>query len=278
MKHGLPRLSAAQIPATVVARVTDESGNERKTNIAGERPLTLYVDKREIITLMTLGQMPEALTIGWLRNQQMIESLDDVEEVIVDWEVDAAAVRTRHGLTTTAAEERKTITSGCGQGSMFSRLLENVEAVQFNRSPRLSVAVLQDLLRQIRERDTVYKAAGAVHGCALATHDGKTARILAFVEDIGRHNAVDTIAGWMWLNNISSDGKVFYTTGRLTSEMVIKCAQMRVPYLASRSGTTQMGYEIANKVGITMLGRALNRRHLLFSGGEYFVHGGGKEG
>jgi len=243
MKNRLLRLSAATTPATVTARITDEDGDERNINIAGEHPLTLYVDKREIITLMTLGQMPEALAVGWLRNQQLITSLDDVEEVIVDWEVNVAAVRTRRGLKMSAEEERKTVTSGCGQGSMFSRLLENVETVQFNRSPLLNTAALRDMLRQLRERDTVYKTAGAVHGCALAAHDGERAHLLTFVEDIGRHNAVDAVSGWMWLNDVGGDDKVFYTTGRLTSEMVIKCAQMRIPYLVS---------------------------HLLFSGGEYF--------
>ena len=155
---------------------------------------------------------------------------------------------------------------------MFSRLMEDVEETTFVRRPLFGASALYDLLAKIRALETVYKRAGAVHGCALAaqTGDGDGVELLVFVEDIGRHNAVDAIAGWMWMNGINGDGKVFYTTGRLTSEMVVKCAQMRVPYLVSRSGVTRMGYDVANRTGLTMLGRALNRRYLLFSGAEYF--------
>ena len=272
MNHCRPILSNAAIAPVVNAHISDDSGDEKSLTIAGEYPLTLYVDKKEVITLMTLGQQPEALAVGWLRNQRWIESLNEIEEVRVDWEVNTAAVYTRTGQIAKPADDRQTVTSGCGQGTMFGDLMETATAVEFVRHPPFSSNALADLLAQLRNIDTVYKKAGAVHGCALAAHDGdKKADILAFVEDIGRHNAVDTIAGWMWLNDIRGDNKVFYTTGRLTSEMVIKCAQMGVPYLVSRSGTTRMGYEIANTVGLTMLGRAINRRYLLFSGKEYFL-------
>ena len=267
-----PLLTTAHISPTVAAEVTDETGGQREHAIAAEYPLTLYLNGREMVTLMTLGSQPEALTLGWLRNQRLLADLSAVEEVRVDWEVNAAAVYTHNGEAEIVTEdETRIVTSGCGQGTMFGRLMEEVEAVAFVREPYLTAAVLLDILRQIREWDTVYKKAGAVHGCALAEHDGSAATVRILVEDIGRHNAVDTIAGWMWLNSVSGDGKVFYTTGRLTSEMVIKCAQMRIPYLVSRSGVTGMGHSVANRVGLTMIGRAINRRYLLFSGGEHFI-------
>lgn len=263
-----PLLSKARIDPVITATVCDHLGQTRPLPIAGERPLTLYVDKHELITLMTLGQMPEALVIGWLLSQRLIRTIAELETVQVDWEVNAAAVYTRNGIRL-PRDERRTITSGCGQGSMFSALLEEIDAVEFNRHPHLTPAVLLDLLQQVRNLQTVYKQAGAVHSCLLAAHDGTSATVLCAVEDIGRHNAADAIAGWMRLNNISGGGKVFYTTGRLTSEMVIKCAQMGIPYLVSRSGTTAMGYEVAGRIGLTMLGRALNRRYLVFSGAQH---------
>ena len=264
-----PILSSSGVAPTISAQVHGEDGDTRDIEIPGERALSLYVDKRELITLMTLGQMPEALAVGWLLSQRLVDSAEELEEVRVDWEVGVAAVYTHHGIAE-QLDERRTVTSGCGQGTMFSRLMDEVEEVQFARAPRFAAPALFDLLRLIREQDTVYKRAGAVHCCALAAQDGSTAKLLCFVEDIGRHNAADAIAGWMQLNDVDGGGKVFYTTGRLTSEMVIKCAQMRIPYLVSRSGTTAMGYQVANRVGITMLGRAVNRRYILFSGAEHF--------
>lgn len=258
----------AQIPAVIHTRATNENGETREVGIAGEYPLTLYADGREILTLMTLGQMPEELAVGWLRNQRAIHSINEVEEVRVDWEVNAAAVYTFSGIA--PLSEKRATTSGCGQGTMFGDLMESVHETKFSRPQKFSAAALADLLKQIRERDTVYKAAGAVHSCALAEVGEKSCEVLVFAEDVGRHNAVDAIAGWMWLNDIHGGGKVFYTTGRLTSEMVIKCAQMEIPYLVSRSGLTRMGLETAQITGITMLGRAVNDRYLLFSGGEYF--------
>lgn len=265
-----PVVSNAGIAPTIRTTVAGDSGRMQQIEIAGEHALGLYVDKRELVTLMTLGQMPEALAVGWLLSQRFIASAEEVEEVHVDWEVGVAAVYTHQGIAS-LLDERRTVTSGCGQGTMFTRLMEEVEAVQFKRMPLFGAPALFDLLQHIRAQDTVYKRAGAVHACALAEQDGRRTRLLCFVEDIGRHNAADAIAGWMQLNDVAGDGKVFYTTGRLTSEMVIKCAQMRIPYLVSRSGTTAMGYQVANKVGLTMLGRAINRRYLLFSGAEHFA-------
>lgn len=265
-----PLLSNETVAATLPVTVRREDGKTQTIDIAGERALALYVNKRELITLMTLGQMPEALAVGWLLSQRLIKHADDIEEVRVDWEVNAAAVYTRVPLQT-PPDARRTVTSGCGQGTMFSRLMEEVETLTFKRAPLFTARALTSLLEQVRQRDTVYKRAGAVHACALAEQDGETASLLCFVEDIGRHNAADAIAGWMQLNAVRGDGKVFYTTGRLTSEMVIKCAQMGIPYLVSRSGTTAMGYHLANTIGITMLGRAINTRYIIFSAPEHFT-------
>ncbi|MBE8158328.1 MAG: formate dehydrogenase accessory sulfurtransferase FdhD [Betaproteobacteria bacterium] len=268
-----PRITKAQISAVLDCDAVDENGGARAVGIAGEYPLTLYVDGREIITLMTLGQMPEALAAGWLRNQRAVAAVAELEEIVVDWEVNAAAVYTYNGIA--EFSEKRTTTSGCGQGTMFGDLMESINEVNFLRPKKLSAAALYDLLEKIRMRETVYKEAGAVHACALAEIKDGACEVLIFVEDVGRHNAVDAVAGWMWLNDVCGGGKVFYTTGRLTSEMAVKCAQMEIPYLVSRSGLTRMGLEVAQKTGITMLGRAVNKRYLLFSGAEFFLGGGG---
>jgi FdhD protein len=257
-------------------RAIDESGAARDTAVAGEHPLTLYVDKREILTLMTLGAAPEALAIGYLRNQRLIDRLEEIVSVQVDWEAGAVAVNTRHGLKDLEAKlGKRTKTSGCGQGTVFGDLMEEIDAVRLPPGATLARSTLYALLDRVRLHETIYKQAGAVHGCALATNGpgngaAGTSEILYFVEDVGRHNAVDAIAGRMWLDRVEGGDKIFYTTGRLTSEMVIKAAQMGIPFLVSRSGLTQMGYEIAQKVGITMLGRATGKHFLLFTGGERF--------
>jgi FdhD protein len=236
------------------------------TSIAGEHPLTLYVDKREIVTLMTLGHAPEALVIGYLRNQRLVKSLDEIRAVQVDWETDAVAVTTRQRRK--LALGKRTVTSGCGQGTVFGDLMEEVDQIRLREDLKLTDESLFVLLDKVRRHETIYKQAGAVHGCALADTRGE---ILMFVEDVGRHNAVDAIAGFMWLDAIDGSDKVFYTTGRLTSEMVIKCVQMRIPFLVSRSGLTEMGHKIAHRVGITMLGRASGKHYLVFSGKERLV-------
>ena len=215
--HPRLRLSCATLEPTFEVEAIDEQGQRMLTRIAGEHPLTLYVDRREIVTLMTLGRAPEALAIGYLRNQRLVRSIAEIESVQVDWDVNAVAVTTHAGIDDLERRmSHRTVTTGCGQGTV----------------------------------------------CAL----------LAFVEDVGRHNAVDAIAGQMWLQGWDGADKIFYTTGRLTSEMVIKAAQMQIPFLVSRSGLTQMGYQTAQRVGMTMLGRAVNRHFLLFTGEHRFVH------
>jgi FdhD protein len=266
-----PVLTDAARPATFTVRAVDENGEPRETAIAGEHPLTLYIDKRELLTLMTLGAAPEALAIGYLRNQRLIERIEDIVSVQVDWEVNAVAVTTRDGLKDLEAKTaRRTTTTGCGQGTVFGDLMEEIDSVRIPPGATLSRAVLYALLERVRQHETIYKQAGAVHGCALATNAETNSEILYFIEDVGRHNAVDAIAGMMWLDRVEGGDKIFYTTGRLTSEMVIKAAQMQIPFLVSRSGLTQMGYEIARQVGMTMIGRATGKHFLLFTGSERF--------
>jgi len=262
-----PQLTQAARPATFDVDAIDEHGKVVPTAIAGEHPLTLYVDRREIVTLMTLGQAPEALAIGYLRNQRLVARIEDIVAVQVDWEVDAVAVTTKSGLADLDQRmAKRTVTTGCGQGTIFGALMDEIDAVRLPEHAVLDEATYFALLDNVRKYDTVYKQAGAVHGCALAAG----ARILMFVEDVGRHNAVDAIAGQMWLDRIEGGDKIFYTTGRLTSEMVIKTAQMGIPFLVSRSGLTQMGYEVAQQVGLTMIGRATGRHYLLFTGQHRF--------
>jgi FdhD protein len=258
-----PKLTNAAKPATFQVEAYNERGEMVPTSIAGEHPLTIYVDKREIVTIMTLGHAPEALVIGYLRNQRLVRSIDEIDAVQVDWETESAAVTTTTGRELELG--KRTVTSGCGQGTVFGDLMEEIDQVKLRTDVTLTDESLFLLLDKVRRHETIYKQAGAVHGCALADTRGE---ILMFVEDVGRHNAVDAIAGYMWLDGIDGSDKVFYTTGRLTSEMVIKCAQMRIPFLVSRSGLTQMGYDIARKVGITMLGRASGKHYLAFTGKE----------
>ena len=266
-----PVLTDAARPATYDVAAVDEHGETRTVAIAGEHPLTLYVDKRELVTIMTLGAAPEALAIGYLRNQRLVDRLEDIVAVQVDWETDSVVVKTRAGLGDLDAKTaRRTTTTGCGQGTVFGDLMEEIDAVRIPPGATLTQKALYDLLDRVRLHETIYKQAGAVHGCALATNEGDTSRILMFIEDVGRHNAVDAIAGRMWLDRQAGGDKIFYTTGRLTSEMVIKAAQMGIPFLVSRSGLTQMGHRIAQQVGMTMIGRATNKHYLLFTGAERF--------
>ncbi|OFZ90658.1 MAG: formate dehydrogenase family accessory protein FdhD [Betaproteobacteria bacterium RBG_16_66_20] len=269
-RPGSPRLTDAARPATFEVEAHNERGEMVPTAIAGEHPLTLYLDKRELVTLMTLGHAPEALAIGYLRNQRLADSIEDIVAVQVDWETDAVAVTTRKAGKNIAKKiGKRTVTSGCGQGTMFGDLMEEIDDVKLRNDLTLGDAELFVLIEKVRKHETIYKQAGAVHGCALATRQGE---ILMFVEDVGRHNAVDAIAGFMWLDAIDGSDKVFYTTGRLTSEMVIKCAQMRIPFLVSRSGLTKMGHQIAERVGLTMIGRASGRHYLAFTGKHRLKH------
>lgn len=243
--------------------VVDELGQSREILLTGERPLTIYLNKVEIVTLMTMGAQPELLTLGYLRNQRLIERLEDIIAIQVDWDVDAVAVTTKnHQANIEQHLSKRTITSGCGQGTMFGSVMDSFKDLNLS-CPNFTVNTIYQILDGVNGYNQTYKKAGAVHGCALLTLDGK---LDIFVEDVGRHNAVDAISGWMWLNNISGDNKAFYTTGRLTSEMVIKVAQMNVPLLLSRSGVTEMGLSIAQTIGIGMVARAKGKHFLVFNG------------
>ena len=267
-----PKLSDAGRPATYEVVAINERGELEPTLVAGEHPLTLYLDKRELVTLMTLGQAPEALVVGYLRNQRLVSSVEDIAEVQVDWETDSVAIVTRHGVENLEARlEKRTVTTGCGQGTVFGGLMDEIDSIKLRDDVTLEDFQLFSLVEQVRKYETIYKQAGAVHGCALAKTTPEGTEILMFVEDVGRHNAVDAIAGHMWLDGIDGSDKIFYTTGRLTSEMVIKCAQMGIPFLVSRSGLTKMGHDIAKLTGITMIGRASGRHYLLFAGAQRLI-------
>ena len=276
----LPRLTQAQAPLTQAIAVVNEFGQPQMLDIPAERALTVYVDKRELVTLMTLGAQPEWLVLGYLLNQRLIRSAHEVESITVDWEVGAAAVKTHHGIANLAEKTAKrVVTTGCGQGSVFGDLMADVDTIALPPAT-LRQSALYGIVNAIRLHDSVYKAAGSVHGCALFKGD----TMLMFVEDVGRHNAIDAIAGWMALQpsdslpdsgqqrtGLRADDKVFYTTGRLTSEMVIKSAQMGVPIVISRSGITQMGHAVAQRLNLCAIGRATNKRFLCFSAQERLV-------
>ncbi len=269
----LPRLTAACAPLTRTVEVLDEHGVRQAIQIPAERPLTVFVDKRELVTLMTLGAAPELLVLGYLRNQRLVGAVGDIESITVDWEVGAAAVRTRRGIEDFERKTaRRVVTTGCGQGTVFGGLMDELDAVVLPSAAqaRVSQRALYALLEAVRRQESTYKSAGSVHGCAIFTIDGDDARLERFVEDVGRHNAIDTLAGWMWLQGLDGADKAFYTTGRLTSEMVIKSAQMGVPVVVSRSGITQMGHELATRLGLALFGRAMNRHFLCYSGFERF--------
>ena len=263
-KKPLPRLTQSRAPLTHAISVVNEFGDSQSLEIPSERALTVYVDKRELVTLMTLGAQPEWLVLGYLLNQRLIQNVRDIESVTVDWEVGAAAVKTYAGIANLKEKtERRVVTTGCGQGSVFGDLMADVDTIVLPMS-HITQAQIYAVVNTIRLHESIYKAAGSVHGCAL--FEGES--MLMFVEDVGRHNAIDAIAGWMSLQGetgLKASDKVFYTTGRLTSEMVIKAAQMGVPIVISRSGITQMGQAVAQQLGVCTIGRATNKRFLCFS-------------
>jgi len=327
----LPYLTQARAPLTCEINAVNEYGEQQKVSIPAERALTVYVDKRELVTLMTLGAQPELLVLGYLRNQRLVTQASDIESITVDWEVGAAAVKTRHGIENIEEKTAKrVVTTGCGQGSVFGGLMDEVDQIVLPADAHITQGQLYALVNTIRLKETTYKSAGSVHACALFDTGGGEPEMLLFVEDVGRHNAIDTIAGWMAMNmaptlvigvrhpfrsgastapegraagsaNWGSDpknqlppegaaapadwqsqirgpgwsgpgrtdpgleGLVFYTTGRLTSEMVIKSAQMGVPIVVSRSGITQMGHQVAQAVGLCAIGRATNKHFVCYA-------------
>lgn len=257
------------VRATHQVFAVDQSGKRQEITVVGEVPLTLKVDGFEIVRLMTLGNRAEELAIGYLRNQGLIEKIEEIASVTVDWENETVIVATRKAAEISyhrAQLSPPTMTSGCGQGTLFDRALDALYRSRFPKV-RIRQSIIYALLKEIAPYNQLYKKAGAVHGCGLC----QESKVLIFVEDVGRHNAADAIAGRMWLDGIPGEDKIFYTTGRLTSEIVLKTARMRIPVLLSRSGITYLALEIARDLGLTVIGRAKGMRHLIYNGAENII-------
>ena len=263
-----PEITKSVRPKTQIIDVRDEYNEIKSFPITGELPLTIYVNKKEVVTLMTLGHYPESLVIGYLRNQGFISSLNDLESVHVDWDTNSAAVKTISALDDFQNQlTHKVVTSGCGQGTTFGGVWNDLKNKNL-KAKKIKQSIIYKVLKLLHEKNEIYRQSGAVHGCAICDENN----IIDFIEDVGRHNAVDAIAGNMWLNNVESDNKIFYTTGRLTSEMVIKVSQMNIPYLISRSGITEMGLNVARETGVTLIGRAKGRHFLVYHGSSNITY------
>jgi len=245
----------------------DQDGNPAEARVVVERPLTLFLNGQEIVTMMTIGDHPDWLAVGYLANQNMLLPDDTVTGVDYDDDLGVVVVRTDRETDYEARLKKKTLTSGCAQGTVFGDLMESLEGVTLNPDARLRTSWLYALTKEINTTPSLYLAAGAIHGCVLCEGD----RPLVYMEDVGRHNAVDKIAGYMRLNDVCADNKIFYTTGRLTSEMVIKTVHMGIPILVSRSGFTAWGVELAREAGLTLIGRARGKRFMALAGEERIV-------
>jgi len=262
-----PEITNAGLSPTHPVTAVDEYNAPRQVEVPGESPLTLYVDGREIVTLMTIGAHPEALALGYLRNQRFVERLEQIKSISVDQHTESAQVTTFDGIEGWDEKlKKRTVTTGCGQGTVFSCTLDNLYSLQL---PDISIrqSVIYALLDSISDLNKIYRRSGAVHGCALC----EGADSLMYTEDVGRHNAADAISGYMWLDDISGDNKIFYTTGRLTSEIVMKTAHMGIAVLLSRSGVTHMGLELAQELGMTMIARARGKHFLIYNGAENII-------
>ncbi|HYM31065.1 MAG TPA: formate dehydrogenase accessory sulfurtransferase FdhD [Candidatus Cybelea sp.] len=246
----------------------DEHGHAIETRVPIERPLTLFLNGQEIVTMMTVGDYPDYLAVGYLLNQNMLSAADRIAGIDYDSEIDTVVVRTERQTNFEAKLKKKTRTSGCAQGTVFGDVMETFDKVKLDRQARLKTSWIYSLSRKINTQPSLYLEAGAIHGCVLCEAD----RPLVYMEDVGRHNAIDKIAGWMFLNHVGPERKLFYTTGRLTSEMVIKCVQMHIPILISRSGFTAWGVDLAKQAGLTLIGRAKGRRFICVSGEERLVY------
>ena len=251
----------------------DHTGAAVTSRVPVERPLTLFLNSQEIVTMMTIGDRADCLAIGYLLNQNMLGAEDTIEAIEHDSELDVVVVRTARRTDYETKLRRRTLTSGCAQGTAFGNMMERFDTIRLDPTAELRTSWLYALSRKINTRPSLYLTAGAIHGCVLCAED----RPLVYMEDVGRHNAIDKIAGWMHLNGVGPAGKLFYTTGRLTSEMVIKCVQMHIPILVSRSGFTASGVELARQAGLTLVGRARGRRFLCLSGAERLRFDAGAE-
>ena len=263
-----PEITKSERPEVKIVDVYDEYNQVKSFHITGELPLTIYVNKKEVVTLMTLGHYPESLVIGYLRNQGFVSELTDIESVQVDWDTNSAVVKSLNSLDNFENKlTHKVVTSGCGQGTTFGGIWDDLKNKNL-KTDKLKQSSIYKILKLLHDKNEIYRKSGAVHGCAICDENN----IIDFIEDVGRHNAVDAIAGNMWLNHIDSKNKLFYTTGRLTSEMVIKVAQMDISYLISRSGVTEMGLNVAKETGVTLIGRAKGRHFLVYNGHENIIY------
>jgi FdhD protein len=245
----------------------DHEGRAVETAVVTERPLTLFLNAREIVTMMTIGDRPDLLAVGYLLNQNMLKGDDEITAVEYEEDISTVVVRTRRQTNFEDKLKKKIQTSGCAQGTVFGDLMEEFDKVALSPSAKVKTSWLYQLTKKINTAPSLYLKAGAIHGCVLARED----KPLLYMEDVGRHNAVDKIAGYMFLNGIAPEDKIFYTTGRLTSEMVIKTVKMRIPVLVSRSGFTAWGVELAKKAGLTLIGRARGKRFVALAGLERIV-------
>lgn len=245
----------------------NQEGQTITTRVVTERPLTLFLNKREIVTMMTIGDHPDLLAVGYLLNQNMLKPDDEILGIDVDDDIDTVVVRTKRVTDYEEKLKRKVQTSGCAQGTVFGDLMEEFDTIVLDETARLKTSWLYALTRKINTAPSLYLAAGAIHGCVLCREDEP----LIYMEDVGRHNAVDKIAGYMMLHGIEPEDKIFYTTGRLTSEMIIKTVKMRIPILVSRSGFTAWGVSLAREANLTLIGRAKGQRFLALAGAQRIV-------
>jgi FdhD protein len=261
-----PKLTAAASDSMRKISIVDELGVRQTIHIPAERPLTVLLDDRELVTLMTLGASPELLVLGFLLNQRLIKNAAAIESISVDWKSSTATVRTHGSPREISAIPLRTVAAASGQGSIFSRLRDHIDTIKLPAAAqaRIRGSALRALLEVMRQHDSIHRHARSVHSCALF----QDARLLVSVEDVSRHNALDTISGWMALHGIEGGDKVLFTSGRLTGEMVIKAAQSGVPIFVSRNGVSAMGYDLAKKFGMALLGRAINRRFHCYVGEE----------
>ncbi len=251
-------------------RVTgvDQDGKAIETAVVVERPLTLFLNGQEIVTMMTICDFPDYLAVGYLLNQNMLRADDEITAIDFDEEIETVVVRTARETDFEQKLQKKTLTSGCAQGTAFGDVMERFEAVELDKGAVLRTSWIYALSKAINTTESLYLAAGAIHGCVLCEED----RPLLYMEDVGRHNAIDKIAGYMFLEGLGPAGKLFYTTGRLTSEMVIKTVQMEIPILISRSGFTAWGVELARASGLTLIGRAKGKRFIALAGEDRIIY------
>ena len=237
-------------------------------DVVTEKPLTIYLNSQEIVTTMTLGDMPKELSVGYLLNQNMINKKDIIENIDYDEDLDVVIIRTKRKTNYEKKLSKKIRTSGCAIGTVYGDMMETFYDIKLNDRAKIKSSWMMKISKAITDIPSLYLKAGAIHGCALCLKD----EVLAYVEDVGRHNAVDKIAGWMFLNNIEGKDKIFYTTGRLTSEMIIKTVQMQIPILLSRSGFTESGVNLANEANLSLIGRMKGKRFILLSGSHRVIY------